>query len=623
MRQASRRLLEASLTLLLWSVAATNAIAQTPAEPADSTFSERVEVGIVNVDVWLTDGQGKPVTGLTADSFEILHDGKPVPITHFTEVRPGTAAKQTAAEAEAGVGAGGAISPTDAFASHVVVYFDRSRLHPSRYPALIQSLEEFLDGKAIDSERVLILRQDRGLAVEAPFGSTRRELGQALERLAKGTAGGMDRETDTRLALEAIRDAWEQSQDAAGSGISGLAAVPSTAGTGQPPGSGSGGTGTGGPRSVVGGVGSGSGPDACGMFVNQIQPILDSWIRSNSQRIAVTLTNLSSTTGFLAGLPGVKALLYLSDGLETQPGADLATYASSLCPQAGTDLSTGTLSAEMTSSFRDLTRHANTNRVTVYSLQTSGLQALGTGDASGGRQARGGGSARARGAFAASKRAGDREGLGLLADETGGRAVFNQNDLAPELARIGDELQHYYSLAYEAPAGDTGKARREHAIEVKVKDGSLTPRYRRGYLEKSREQWLTERIEGALNLGIISNPLAVRLGGGAVEETASGSFRMPLHVMVPVERLAFLPHEGSFFADVKLQILTRAIDANELVTQDKVFRVQGSPEATGFADLAVALELAAGTHVTAIGVQDTNTREASFVSTTLRVGPEG
>ncbi len=607
---------------LLWSVAVTAAVGQAPpAEPAATGFSERIDVGIVNVDVWLTDAEGDPVTGLTADSFEVLHDGRPVPITHFTEVRPGAVAAAPTAAAEA-VEQAGAGSPTDALPNHVVVYFDRSRLHPRRYPALIRSLEEFVDAEAIASERIMILRQDSGLAVEAPFGSSRPQLRQALERLSQGTASGLDLETDTRLALEAIRDAWEASQDAAGSGIGGIAAVPSTAGTGQLPGSGSGGTGTGGPRTVVGGVGSGAGPDACGMFVNQVQPTLDSWTRSNSQRVAVTLTNLSSTAGFLAGLPGVKTLLYLSDGLETQPGADLATYASSLCPAAGTDLMTGTLSAEMTSGFRDLARHANTNRVTFYSLQTSGLEALGTDDASQGRRARGGG-ARARGAFEASKRAGDRAGLGLIAEETGGRAVFSQNELGPELARIGNEIQHYYSLAYEPPADGTKGKRRDHQIEVRVRDGALTARYRRGYLEKDQSQWLMERIEGALNLGITSNPLAVRLGAGAIEEPAPGSFRMPLHVMVPVERLAFLPQQGSHFAEVKLQILTRSLDANELVSQDKVFRVKGSPDATGFADLAVALELGAGTHVTAIGVQDANTREASFVSTTLRVGPQG
>lgn len=615
MRPSRVRRFESKLALLLWMVALTPAAGQAPPDRATgSAYTDRVDVELVNVDVWVTDARGEAVSGLEADSFEILHDGEPVPISHFTEVRAGAApAEPEEGQAEPGPSAA-ASAP-----SHLVVYFDQSRLHPTRYPALIRSLEEFLAATTIDPARVLILRQDRGLSVEAPFGSTAQELAEAFQRLAKATPSGMDLETDTRLALEAIRDSWEQSQDIAGSGNTGLAAVPSTAGTGGPPGSGSAGTGTGGPRAVVGGVGSGSGPDACGMFVNQIQPTLDSWARSNSQRIAVTLTNLSSTAGFLAGLPGVKALVYLSDGLETQPGAELATYASSLCPTAGTELMTGTLAAEMTDSFRDLTRHANTNRVTFYSLQTSGLRALETGDASGDRAARGSGQ-RARSAFEASKRAGDRAGLGLIAEETGGRAVFNRNQLGPELSRIGDEIQSYYSLAYAPPAGGD---RRDHRIEVRVRDGQLNPRYRRGYLEKSDDQKLTERIEGALNLGITSNPLAVRLGAGAVQEPSPGSYRLPLHVMVPVERLAFLPAQDSFFAEVKLQVLTRAVGGSELVSQEKSFRVKGSPEASGFANLAVVLELAAGTHVTAIGVQDANTREASFVSTSVQVGTQG
>jgi VWFA-related protein len=617
------RFLPSILGLLLWILAPATVAAQAPQnEPLETGFSERIEVEIVNVDVWVTDSQGNPVTGLDADSFQILHDDEPVPITHFTEVRGGGAVPPSAT-ASGALEPGREISPIAATPGHVVVYFDQSRLHPSRYPALIRSLEEFLQSEAIPSERVLILRQDRGLSVEAAFGSSRKELAQALERLAKGTASGLDLETETRLALDAIRESWEQSQDLSGSAAGGLGAVPSTAGTGQPPGSSSGATGIGGPRAVVGGVGSGAGPDACGMFVNQIQPIIDSWTRSNSYRIGVTLTNLSSTAGFLAGLPGVKALLYLSDGLETQPGADLATYASGLCPAAGTDLITGTLAAQMTSGFLDLTRHANTNRVTIYSLQTSGLQALDTGDASRGRRARGGSGARARSSFEASKRAADREGLGLIASETGGRAVYNQNDLGPELARIGNEIQNYYSLAYEPPARSTGARRRDHKIEVKVANSSQPARYRHGYLEKDQGQWLTERIEGALNLGLTSNPLAVRLGAGAVQEAAPGSYRMPLHVMVPVQHLAFLPDDGSFFADITLRVLARQVDGNTLISQDKSFRVQGSPEATGFADLTVELELGEGMHLTAIGVQDTNTREASFISTSLQIGPGG
>ena len=76
-------------------------------------------------------------------------------------------------------------------------------------------------------------------------------------------------------------------------------------------------------------------------------------------------------------------------------------------------------------------------------------------------------------------------------------------------------------------------------------------------------------------------------------------------------------------ADVTLRIMARPVNGNTMVIEDRTFQVQGAPGATGLADLAVELRLAAGTHVTAIGVQDANTREASFVSTTLQVGPGG
>ena len=617
MTETTRRFRIPTCLVLPWVLAAATAVGQE--QPGGAAYSERIDVELVTVDVWVTDAQGNPVPGLGADGFQVRHDDRPATITHFTEVRGGKAVETTATEGAAGTARG--FLPIPAPPGHTIVYFDQSRIQPSRYPALIRSLERFLRAEETASERVLILRQDRGLSVEAAFGSSHKELAQALERVARGAPGGMLLENETRLALDAIRDSWEQSQDAVGSAMAGLAAVPSA--TDPAGGAGNPSSGGGGPRSVVSGSGPGSGPDACGMFVNQIQPTLDSWAQAYGQGVAVTLTNLSSTAGFLAGLPGVKTLLYLGDGLQLRPAADLATYASSLCPAAGLDLLSGRLADQLRSGFLELARHASTNRVTIYSLQTSGLETPATGSASTGRSPRGGGGPRARAAFEASRRAADRDGLALIATETGGRAVFNQSDLAPELSRIGGEIQHYYSLAYRPPAGGTGGERRDHRIEVSVGDRSLTTRYRRGYLEKDPSQWLTERIEGALNLGLTSNRLEVRLGAGAIRESAPGTYRIPLHVMVPVERLAFLPQAGMRLAAITLRVMARPVDGSRMLVEDRTFQVQGAPGATGFADLAVELEMAAGTHVTAIGVRDDNTREASFISTTLQVGPEG
>ena len=53
-------------------------------EPPLPTF--RVEVDAVELDVFVTDAQGNPVTDLTADDFEILEEGSPQAVTSFTQV---------------------------------------------------------------------------------------------------------------------------------------------------------------------------------------------------------------------------------------------------------------------------------------------------------------------------------------------------------------------------------------------------------------------------------------------------------------------------------------------------------------------------------------------------------
>src|SRR6187455_2527721 len=57
---------------------------QTPADQPPVTF--RVEVNYVEVDAFVTDGQGNPVSDLTANDFDVLEDGKPQKVSAFSLV---------------------------------------------------------------------------------------------------------------------------------------------------------------------------------------------------------------------------------------------------------------------------------------------------------------------------------------------------------------------------------------------------------------------------------------------------------------------------------------------------------------------------------------------------------
>src|SRR5688572_29423631 len=48
-------------------------------------FSERIDVSLVNVDVIVTDRDGKRVRGLKAEDFTVLEEGKPQQIANFAE----------------------------------------------------------------------------------------------------------------------------------------------------------------------------------------------------------------------------------------------------------------------------------------------------------------------------------------------------------------------------------------------------------------------------------------------------------------------------------------------------------------------------------------------------------
>ena len=60
------------------------AVAQAVAEAAtEDFFFETVDVNVVNVEVYVTDKKGNPITGLTKGDFEILENKRPMEITNF------------------------------------------------------------------------------------------------------------------------------------------------------------------------------------------------------------------------------------------------------------------------------------------------------------------------------------------------------------------------------------------------------------------------------------------------------------------------------------------------------------------------------------------------------------
>ncbi len=66
------------LLLLVPRLLAQDATGESPERP----FIDTLDVNVVNIEVFVTDKQGNPVTGLTRGDFKVYEDGRPIEITY-------------------------------------------------------------------------------------------------------------------------------------------------------------------------------------------------------------------------------------------------------------------------------------------------------------------------------------------------------------------------------------------------------------------------------------------------------------------------------------------------------------------------------------------------------------
>jgi VWFA-related protein len=130
-------------------------------------------------------------------------------------------------------------------------------------------------------------------------------------------------------------------------------------------------------------------------------------------------------------------------------------------------------------------------------------------------------------------------GLTFLAQETGGFAILNNNDLSGGVRRILED-QSYYLIGYD-PDSDTfdPKTRRFNKLEIKVKGKDLKVRYRSGFFNvvdrdvpfANTNQTPAQQIQNALTSPFAVNDIALRLNALFGSTAAQGAYvRSLLHI---------------------------------------------------------------------------------------------
>lgn len=503
-----RNLISAALVLL---AAFPLAAQEHPFGPANSGFSEAVDVRVVNVEAVVTDGKGQRVRGLKPEDFRLLVDGKEVPVEFFTEIVDGAVASTKAPEGEASAPMTPA-APTapgqETVGRSVLVFVDDSfSIEPHRNRVL-QEVERSLDRLAPQDRVALVSFNGKKLDLLSEWTADRDQLAMAF-----ATARGRRAHGHWILANRKLLNR-QASQGAAIQGYT-PEPVPSTVNS-------------------WGAQRGGGEIDSDG---------LDSgWAAADIHTPLARVVTAAAAA--MRGLPapgGRKVMLVLSGGW---PLFEAEAFGSLLNPMPAY-LHSG-MGEEL---YRPVVDTANLLGYTLYPVDVPGLDPSSTGvDVTDNE-------------FESSQlissewERATHSTLGFLARETGGEASFNSARLKA-VERMAEDTGTYYWLGF-TPAWRADD--QHHRIELKAVRPGLRVRTRSGFSDLSRSTEMAMTTEGLLMFGGLEGqaPQAHRIKVEMGEPRRDGlsAFKIPVVLHIPAEALTAVPvADGGYAVEATLSL---------------------------------------------------------------------
>lgn len=474
------------LLALTWSQTAVS-VAWDPQAGANESvepFFEAVDVEVINIDVWVADEDGEPIEGLGRDDFVVYRDRQPVEVTNFYAVAGGRPAPRPAApQSPAATTENRSDGPIERQIAPehrlwLVIYVDNQNLHPIERNRILPELERFASLGIAAGAQVMVASYNRALEVRQPFTDQASGVSAALGEIRDDAGQAAIRRRDQASTLRQIDDA--------------------------------------------------DSPD-------QALLLARFYAEEQMSQVGYAVEALDRLIETLGGLPGRKALLYVSSGVPMLAGEEMfhavaekfgATQAYSEIPRHDT-----------TRQFESLDRRANAHRVSFYTLDAGGLRGFQFGAAEYGGFV----STKLRGVLDSVVPENLQAPLRLMAQETGGRSILNTNLVLPALDEASRDFESFYSLGISSVDADSG---RYHDLEVKLREPirGATIRHRAGYRSKSLKTRVRERLRSGLLYAHQENPLGVEIAWGEAErEGERGNYVLPIRLKVPLRDVALLP----------------------------------------------------------------------------------
>lgn len=602
--RASLRQLPWSGKLLLCAAAffATTSLAagSSAQQPAREDFGERVDVYVVNVDVHVSDRDGRPVGGLGAEDFEIYIDGQRVrELAYFyageVPQGPASSADQGAAAPAEGVaegvldGSGKSApaaadpDPTAAAAAgsdvgseaqsapapapipvpaggelaRMVVLVDNFNTSPPRRNRVLQRLRDYLE-EATPRPEVMFATYDGAINILQPFSNDPITQRATLETIAGMQSRSFERDAQRTTILTSVSNAV-------------TALSESSTGLG------------------------GGGADFARSEINSAVRQVEIYAESSYRESLTVVRTLGVFIQSLAGVDGRKSVVFVSEGLPMRPGSGLADLLQD-ATRDGADVFEGfqgndgggfggqgpdgqatfpglggggaggggdrdplqqeifslrsTLAQYDIGRFlSELTSLANTHRVTFYTINgAAGAPAVLGADVGSGL-----GFETPVGNALSLEQQNQQESLRYMAETTGGVALTSGTAVDQILEQVEEDGSAYYALGITPPDGVDDEY---HRIEVRLAERrrGVDLRHREGFVAARRPAGRAATAVSLLTLGMEDNPLGIGLEVlGEEPAPDAGQHVLQLQLAIPIGSLVLAPQgDGSYRADLRV-----------------------------------------------------------------------
>jgi VWFA-related protein len=546
------------------------------------TFVDEFELTIANLVVYVTDKTGHAITDLGVEDFLVYQDGERREITNFKLYTADVVRSQfekplelVKPDATPAPDVGEEAGPVPV---HLVLYIDNENLEPLDRNRVLSQTREFVRNSLHPPAKMMVVAYQRSFEVLCEFTSDPNEVLAAMRSVRKYTGGRTERESSRREIIDRIKKIEEEDRS----------------GTRYSRNQGRGGE------------------------WNEVYSLIDNYARETANNLMFTLDSMRQVITSLSGLPGKKGVVYISNGLPMVPGMDLY-YELSRTLQDSSVL-TQMYEFDRSRLYQQMAATANAQNVTLYTIDAAGLNMGGMGSAE---------YATAQDPLSATVGQHNlTDSLRYLADETGGFAIINTNDIAPRLELLTQDMYTYYSLGYPLQASGKDKV---HKVKVQLRDdpkfNGYELRYRSRFVEKSLETRVQDTVVSSLVFEVDDNPMQVDIEMGTPTAASEKRWLVPAEISFPIRKVALLPEGDDFVARVVLFIAVRDTKGkqSDLVRQEQEVRIPAAEYENAQRHrytIHSQLLMESGRYRVSVAMLDPLTRQDSYYTVATAVHPK-